>query len=97
MGGLAVWRDISLLWLIFLTFLVILPITVLFFYLIKGMIRVRQVAEEYLPIGQEKARWLADKTEEISQKVAEPVISMHAKSAQIKGIRQAIFTRRQRS
>lgn len=97
MGGLAVWRDISLLWLIFLTLLTILPITVLFFFLIKGMIRVRQYAKQYLPIGQEKARWLADKTEEVSQKVADPVISIHAKSAQIKGIRQAIFTRRQKS
>jgi hypothetical protein len=61
------------------------------------MVRVRQYAELYLPIAQEKARWLADKTEEVSQKVAEPVISMHAKSAQVKGIRQAIFTRRQKS
>jgi len=97
MGGLAVWRDISLLWLIFLTLLTVLPIAVIFFFLVKGMVRVRQYAEQYLPIAQEKARWLADKTEEVSQKVADPVINIHAKSAQVKGIRQAIFTRRQRS
>ena len=97
MGGLAVWRDISLLWLIFLTLLTILPITVLFFFLIKGMIRVRQYAKQYLPIGQEKTRFLAAKTEEISQKVASPIIGVQTKAAQVNGITKAAFSRRKGS
>jgi len=94
--GLAVWRDISLLWLIFLGFLSILPFVVLFFYLIKGMRRLRQLLVMYLPIVQEKARLVADKSGEISEKVASPIIAMHAKTAQVDGLRKAIFTRRQR-
>ena len=94
--GLAVWRDISLLWLIFLGFLSILPFVILFFYLIKGMRRLRQLLVMYLPIVQEKARLVADKSGEISEKVASPIIGMHAKTAQVDGLRKAIFTRRQR-
>ena len=94
--GLAVWRDISLLWLIFLGFVSILPFVVLFFYLIKGMRRLRQLLVRYLPIVQEKARLVADKSAEISEKVASPIIGMHVKTAQVDGLRKAIFTRRQR-
>jgi endonuclease V-like protein UPF0215 family len=39
---------------------------------------------------------VAEKTEELSQKVTDPVISVQAKTAQVNGIRKAIFTRRQR-
>jgi hypothetical protein len=94
--GLAVWRDISLLWLIFLTFLSVLPFVVLFFFLIKGMHRLRQLLVTYLPVAQDKARLVADKSAEISQKVADPFIGMHVKAAQVDGLRKAIFTRRQR-
>jgi len=34
---LAVWRDISLLWLIFLGLVMLLPLCVAFFYAIKGL------------------------------------------------------------
>lgn len=93
---LAVFRDISLLWLIFLTLIAVLPFGVLFFLAVRGMHRLRQLAKQYLPIAQEKARWVADKTEEVSHKVSEPVIGVQAKTAQVKGMRKAIFTRRQR-
>jgi hypothetical protein len=93
---LAVFRDISLLWLIFLTLIAILPFGVLFFFAIRGMHRLRQLAIQYLPIAQEKARWVADKTEEVSQKISDPIIGVKAKTAQVHGVRKAIFTRRQR-
>jgi hypothetical protein len=92
--GLAVWRDISLLWLIFLSLIAVLPFAVLFFYAIKGLHRLRQWVERFLPLAQEKARLVADKSEEYSRKVASPVISAHVKTAQVNGIRKAIFTRR---
>ncbi len=94
--GLAVARDISLLWLIFLTLIAILPIAVIFFFAIKGMHRLRQLAILYLPLVQEKSRFVADKTEEISHKVVEPIINAKTNTAQVNGIRSAIFTRRQR-
>ena len=93
---LAVFRDMSLLWLIFLTLIAILPFGVLFFFAVRGMHRLRQLAKQYLPLAQEKARLVADKTEEVSQKVSDPIISVKAKTAQVHGVRKAIFTRRQR-
>ena len=95
MVGLGVARDISLMWLIFLTLIAILPIAVIFFYCIKGMIRLRALALLYLPLVQEKSRFVADKTDEVSLKVIEPIINARAKTAQASGIRSAIFTRRQ--
>ena len=92
--SLAVWRDISLMWLIFLTLLAILPLGVLFFYAIRGMHRLRQVVRQVLPVAQEEARLIADKTEEISQKVTRPLIAAHARAAQVNGITKAILTRR---
>ena len=91
---LAVWRDISLLWLIFLTLLAVLPFGVLFFFAVKGMHRLRQLAKQYLPVAQEKARLVAAKSEEISQKVTDPISGAHAKAAQGNGLTKAIFDRR---
>jgi hypothetical protein len=94
MGALATWRDISLIWLIFLTLLTVLPVTILFYYIIKGLNRLRQLVKIYMPIAQEKARFVAEKTDEIGQKISDPVIGAHAKAAQIDGVTRAIFGRR---
>jgi hypothetical protein len=96
MVGLGVARDISLMWLIFLTLIAILPIGVIFFFCIRGMNRLHALARIYLPLVQEKSRLVADKTEEISGKVVEPIINVKAKTAQASGIRSAIFTRRKK-
>jgi hypothetical protein len=69
---------------------------VLFFYAIKGMRRLRQLAIIYLPLVQEKVSFVAAKTDEICRKVVNPIINARAKVAQVNGIRSAIFTRRQR-
>ena len=95
--SLAVWRDISLLWLIFLALIAVLPFGVIFYFFIRGMRRLRQLALLYLPLAQEKVRLVADKTDEISQKVTKPVINAQAKAAQINGMRKAILTGRQDS
>jgi hypothetical protein len=92
---MAVARDISLMWLILLTFIAVLPFGVLFFFAIKGMRRLRQLAKQTLPIAQEKARLVADGTDRVSQKVAAPVIGVRAGVAQVQGIRKATFRRKQ--
>ena len=79
--GLAVMRDISLLWLIFLTLIAIIPFGVLFFYAIKGMIRLRQLVKLYAPIALEKTRLVATLSEEYSQKIVRPIIGAKAKAA----------------
>jgi hypothetical protein len=94
---LAVWRDISLLWLIFLTLVTILPFGVLFYYGIKGLRRLRQLALLYLPIAATKAQEIAAITEEVSLKLSSPIIGARARTAQARGVRDAIFTRRKQA
>ena len=92
--GLAVMRDMSLIWLIFLTLIAIIPFGILFFYCIKGMIRLRQLVKLYAPLALEKTRLVATLTEEYSQKIASPIINARAKAAQVDGTTRAIFARR---
>lgn len=96
METLAVFRDISLLWLIFLTFIAVLPIGVILFFLVKGMHRLRQLVKQYLPLGQQKAAQVAAVTEQISQKVAKPFIEAQAKQAEMGGI-VSVISRRKRA
>jgi hypothetical protein len=92
--GLAVMRDISLMWLIFLTLIAVIPFGVLFFFAIKGMVRLRQLVKLYAPIALSKTRLVAALTEEYSQKIARPIIGAKAKAAQVDGTTRAIFARR---
>ena len=92
--GLAVMRDISLLWLIFLTLIAIIPFGVLFFFAIRGLVRLRQLVKLYAPIAQDKTRLVAALTEEYSLKIARPIIGAKAKAAQVDGTTRAIFARR---
>ena len=93
--GLAVWRDISLLWLIFLSLIAIVPFAVLFFFAIRGMRKLRQLAVTYLALLQDKSNLVATKTDELSRQIVKPFINAKAKAAQVSGIRNAIFSRRQ--
>ena len=97
METLSIMRDLSLIWLLSLALLASLPFVVIFFYAIRGMRRLRQLTKQYMPVAQDYARLAADKTEEASQKVATPFISIKAKRAQANGIAQAVFARRKNS
>jgi hypothetical protein len=90
-------RDISLLWLILLTLIAILPIGFLSFFAVRGLHRLRQLAKQHLPVAQDKARQIADMAEQMSQKVANPIIGARAKAAQVNGISKAILSRRKES
>ncbi|MCL7453937.1 MAG: hypothetical protein M8467_12915 [Anaerolineae bacterium] len=90
---LGVWRDISLMWLVFLTFIAVLPVGIVLFFAIKAMRRLRQITKLYLPVAQDKARLVATRSEEISQKIAEPVIKTYAKTAQVNTIAKSIRRR----
>lgn len=92
--NLAVWRDISLIWLSLLALLAVVPFAALFLLAIKGMKGLRRQAKQILPIAQEKARRVADRTEEVSHRVARPFIGVDAKAAQVSGLTKAILARR---
>jgi hypothetical protein len=91
---MAVWRDISLLWLIFLTLIAILPVGVIFFFAVRGMRRLRQLAKQYLPIAQQKAAQVAELTERASHKVVKPVVEVHARATEVDSMMTAILRRK---
>lgn len=94
MEALAVFRDISLLWLILLTLIAVLPCGVAFYFAVCGLRRLRQLIKHYLPLVQQKAALLADKTEQVSQEVVEPFIGVQARAAEAAAIRRAILRRK---
>jgi hypothetical protein len=91
---MTVWRDISLLWLIFLTLIAALPFGVIFYLATRGMRRLRQLAKQYLPLARTKAVEMADVTEKASQKVTKPFIEASARTAEINAILTTTFARR---
>lgn len=93
---LAVWRDLSLLWLIILTFIAALPLGVLFFFAIKGVRRLRQLAKQYLPLARNRVERVTQVAAKASQKVASPFINAQARAAQIDGVTKAILTGRRK-
>jgi cell division protein FtsB len=88
-----VWRDISLMWLILLTFVAILPFGVVFFFAIKGLWRLRQLAERFFPQVQEQARLVAEKTEEVSEQVAQPLVELYARAEKLNTMTRTILRR----
>jgi len=96
MEFLAVWRDISLMWLIFLTLIPALLAGVILFFCVKGMHRLRQVTEKYLSIAQDKAQRVASGTEGASKKVVSPFIAAQATGARIGTMARTTVTRRKK-
>ena len=88
-----VWRDISLMWLILLTFVAVLPFGVIFYLAVRGMRRLRQVLKKYFPLAQDRVDQVAHKAEEISDKVAQPVVELYAKAAQVNTMARTILRR----
>ena len=87
---MAVWRDISLLWLMFLTLIAVLPWGILFFFGIMGLNKVRQVLKKFFPVVQLKFRQVASGTEQISYKIAQPVVSVNATGARVGAMTQSV-------
>ncbi|MBN1660699.1 MAG: hypothetical protein JXA93_20045 [Anaerolineae bacterium] len=94
--GVSVWADISAIWLLSLALVGILPFAVLFFFAIMGMRRLTQLARKYLPLAGAQVERVADKTEEISNKIASPVIKTYSTAARVRGMTHEIVRRNDR-
>lgn len=92
---MSMWRDVSLLWLNCLTLIAVVPFGVLFFFGVKGLRRLRQLAKQYLPVAVEKAQSVADATDRASQRLVAPVIGLHVKAAQLDRSLRAIRRRKE--
>lgn len=88
-----VWRDISLIWLTLLTLVAVLPFAIVFFFAIRGMRRLRQLAKSYLPQAQEQAKLVAARTEEFSLQLAQPMVELNARTARLNTTARTILRR----
>lgn len=90
---LGVWRDISLIWLLTLTIISVLPISIVLFFLVKGLHSLRRLLKQYLLLGQNLASQLAVKVSEICDQVIAPFVGLYAGWARLNAITKAIFRR----
>ena len=91
--GISVWADISAIWLLSLAIIGILPFAVLSYLAVKGMARVNELARQYLPKATEKVEMVADKTDEICDKLASPVTKTYSTAARVRGMTREIVRR----
>jgi len=91
---LAVWRDLSLMWLVFWTFVAILPIGAILFFAIWGLHRLRPAARKALRAVQPKAQQVSEATSRLSVKLVAPAIQLDARAAQANRLSKVILRRK---
>ena len=88
---LAAWRDLSLIWLIFLAFVIgIVPLAMLYF-VVRGMLAVNRSVPRYLKLGQYYSGIVRDQTRKYSLLAAEPVTKAHGQAARVQSIVQHLM------
>jgi hypothetical protein len=85
---LAAWRDLSLIWLIFLAFIPGLLPPVLLYFAVRGMLVVNRTLPRYFKLGQYYTGIARDQTRKYSALLAEPVTKAHGQAARVQAIVQ---------
>jgi hypothetical protein len=85
---LAAWRDLSLIWLSFLSFIIGIVPAVLLYFMVRGMRVVNRAVPRYLKLGQYYSGIVRDQTRKHSLLLAEPVTRTHGQAARVQTIIQ---------
>ena len=83
---LAAWRDLSLIWLSFLSFILGIVPLVLLYFAVRGMLVVNRKVPRYLKLGQYYSGIVRDQTRKYSLLAAEPVTKAHGQAARVETI-----------
>jgi hypothetical protein len=83
------WRDVALLLLILETALVILPVGALLYVSVRGLLYLKRLAREYLPLAQDYARRVAETTDRVCRSLVRPLVTLAAWRAQAGAIGSA--------
>jgi len=83
---LAAWRDLSLIWLSFLSFILGIVPLVLLYFAVRGMLAVNRKVPRYLKLGQYYSGIVRDQTRKYSLLAAEPVTKAHGQAARVETI-----------
>lgn len=93
---LASWRDLSLIWLSFLAFIIGIVPAVLLYFVVRGMRVVNRTVPRYLKLGQYYSGIVRDQTRKYSLLAAEPVTKAHGQAARVQTIVQNLMPRASR-
>lgn len=91
---LAAWRDVSLVWLSFLSFILGIVPLVLLYFLVRGMFIVNRAVPRYLKLGQYYSGIVRDQTRKYSLQLAEPVTKAHGQAARVQSVIQHLAPER---
>lgn len=81
---LAAWRDLSLIWLSFLSFILGIVPLVLLYFAVRGMLVVNRTLPRYFKQGQYYSGLVRDQTRKYSALLAEPVTRAHREGSRVR-------------
>lgn len=87
---LAAWRDLSLIWLIFLAFIIGIVPLVIFYFVVRGVMALNRYVSRYLKLGQYYSGIVRDQTRKYSLQLAQPVTKAHGEAARVRTILQRL-------
>ena len=82
--GLAGWRDLAVVLLALEALIFVLVIGVVFYFLNRGMAKLQVAVKTYLPVVQDRLRQVSAVSEQVSQKIAAPIIAAETMSAKVR-------------
>jgi hypothetical protein len=89
---LANWRDLSIVWLALLAFIFTLVPGVILFFITKGFLALNRKLRQIFPTIYGYFRKANQVVDQVSHKVAAPVIIAHEKSTQVRASGAALAT-----
>jgi hypothetical protein len=90
---LAAWRDLSLIWLSLLAFIIGLVPLVILYFAVRGMMAVNRTLPRYLKLGQYYSGIARDQTRKYSTQLAEPLTKAHGEAARVQTILYNLWPR----
>jgi hypothetical protein len=90
---LAAWRDLSVVWLAFLSFVLGIVPLVLLFFAVRGMLALNRTLPRYLKLGQYYSGIARDQTRKYSGLLAEPVTRAHREGNRVQAILYNLWPR----
>jgi hypothetical protein len=88
------WTNLSIIWLSFLGFILTLVPLVIFYFAVRGMMKVNRTLPRYLKLGQYYSGIVRDQTTRVSLKVAEPMVRVHGEAARTEAFLASLQPRR---
>jgi len=89
--SLEFWTNISIVWLVFLGFVLGIVPLVSFYFLVRGMMIVNRTVPRYLKLGQHYSSIARDQTKKGAEKAVEPVVRVYGQAARADAVARGLL------